>query len=68
MRPPKLHLSFGSLRNGMSRIVRQMSDPRDQGKISHTLHDVVMSGTAMMYFQDRSLLQFQKHLDEPTLI
>ena len=64
MRPPKLHLSFGSLRNGMSRIVRQMIDPREQGKVDHTLHDVVMSGTAMMHFQDSSLLQFQKELED----
>jgi hypothetical protein len=28
------------------------------------VHDVVMSGEAAMYFQDRSLLQFQKHLEE----
>ena len=48
----------------MSRIVRQIIDPRDQGKIDHTLHDVVMSGTAMMHFQDSSLLQFQKELED----
>ena len=28
------------------------------------MHDVVMSGFAMMYFQDPSLLQFQKRLRE----
>jgi hypothetical protein len=64
MRPPKLHLSFGSLRNGMSRIVRGIKDPRNPEKIDHTLHDVVMSGEAMMHFQDPSLLQFQKHLED----
>jgi hypothetical protein len=41
-----------------------MTDPRDQGKLDHTLQDVVMSATAMMHFQDRSLLQFQKHLED----
>jgi hypothetical protein len=64
MRSPKLHLSFGSLRNGMSRIVRGFEDPRDQAKVDHSLHDVVMSGTAMMHFQEPSLLQFQKHLED----
>jgi hypothetical protein len=33
-------------------------------KIQHTMHDVVMSGFAMMYFQDPSILQFQKRLRE----
>ena len=30
----------------------------------HTLHDCFMSGFAMMYFQDPSLLQFQKRLED----
>ena len=64
MRPPKLHLSFGSLRNGMSDYIRRLVDKRDPAKVDHTLHDVVMSGMAMMHFQDRSLLQFQEHLLE----
>ncbi|GBE34788.1 transposase DDE domain protein [bacterium BMS3Bbin06] len=33
-------------------------------KIKHSIHDVFMSGYAMMYFQDPSILQFQKRLEE----
>ncbi len=33
-------------------------------KIRHKIHDVLMSGFAMMYFQDPSLLQFQKRLED----
>lgn len=33
-------------------------------KIKHELHDVFMSALAMMFFQDPSLLQFQKRLQE----
>lgn len=33
-------------------------------KIRHSIHDVFMSGYAMMYFQDPSILQFQQRLQE----
>ncbi len=33
-------------------------------KIRHSIHDVFMSGFAMMYFQDPSILQFQKRLED----
>jgi hypothetical protein len=64
MRPPKLHLSFGSLRNGISKYIRGLKDHREQEKVDHSIHDVVMSGLAMMHFQEPSLLQFQKHLED----
>jgi hypothetical protein len=58
------HLGFESLRKGMSKIVSGGADARQKVKVNHTLHDSVMSGFAMMYFQDRSLLQFQKNLQD----
>lgn len=40
-----------------------MPDSRQSGKCDYTLHDVVMSGFACMYFQDPSLKQFQERLE-----
>jgi len=58
------HLSQQSLSYGISQIVGNFSEFRQEGKITYTLHDVTMSGLAMMYFQDPSLLKFQEHLRE----
>jgi hypothetical protein len=66
MRNPKKHLSFGSLRHGMSHKLRTFPDARRAASVDYSVHDVVMSGLAMMHFQDRSLLQFQKHLEDST--
>lgn len=41
-----------------------MPEHRQAGKIKHSLHDVLMSGFAMMHFQDPALLQFQRNLEE----
>ncbi len=60
----KKHLSFSSLRKTISNRLLSLSDSRQPGKIDHCQHDVVMSGFAMMYFQDPSILQFQKRLEE----
>ena len=58
------HLSFQSLRQCLTVVFRDLPDRRQKAKVQHTMHDVVMSGFAMMYFQDPSLLQFQKRLRE----
>lgn len=58
------HLSFESLRSSLTLLFRSIPDRRDQSKVSHAMHDVVMGGFGMMYFQDPSLLQFQKRLGE----
>jgi hypothetical protein len=60
----KKHLSFAALLATMAECFRQIQDPRQQGKVGHCLHDVLMSGFAMMFFQDPSLLAFQKRLQE----
>ena len=57
---PKKHLSFGSLIHGFQRRVDGINDQRQAAKISYRLWDLVGSGLACMFFQDRSLLQFQK--------
>lgn len=61
---PKKHLSFGSLRHFMSNHIHQYSDWRQEKKKDYSIHDAVLSGFACMYYQDPSLLQFQKELED----
>ena len=60
----KKHLSFSSLRQRLSEAFTLIVDERQPNKVSITLHDALMSGFACMYFQDPSLLQFQKRLQD----
>jgi len=60
----KKHLNFNSLRQSLSNHLLNIDDPRRQGSCDFTLHDAVMSGFACMYFQDPSLAQFQRHMEE----
>jgi len=48
----------------MAQCFRNIHDPRQASKVGHCLHDVLMSGFAMMFFQDPSVLTFQKRLQE----
>ena len=59
----KKHLGFKALRKTISQRLRQIQDPRT-GPLDYTLHDCFMSGVAMMFFQDPSLLQFQQRLQK----
>ena len=58
------HLSFSSLRKMISARLQSLSEQRRAEKIEHSVHDVFMSGFAMMFFQDPSILQFQKNLED----
>lgn len=58
------HLSFSSLRKMISAPLQSLSEQRRAEKIEHSVHDVFMSGFAMMFFQDPSILQFQKNLED----
>ena len=60
----KKHLSFLALKRKISQRIKQIQDTRQQGKVDHTLHDCYMSGLAMMYLQDPSLLEFQRALQD----
>jgi hypothetical protein len=60
----KKHLNFSSMRHELSEVFRGIKDDRQQSKISISIHDAMMSGFACMYFQDPSLLQFQKHMQD----
>ena len=48
----------------MARRFEQIDDSRQQSKVDFSLHDCLMSAFAMMFFQDPSLLQFQKRLQD----
>ena len=60
----KKHLSFTALRKMISNQVRAWADPRRQKSTDHSVHDAVMSALACMYFQEPSLLQFQREMEE----
>jgi hypothetical protein len=60
----KKHLSFTALRKALSVHFNAIDDPRQQGKCEFSYHDVLMSAFSCMYFQDPSLAQFQKRMQE----
>lgn len=64
MRSPKKHLRFGSLIQAFRQHCASLQDKRQNGKIGYRLVDVILSGFACLFFQDPSLLQFQKRMSE----
>ena len=60
----KKHLSFTALKKLLSEHFRQIDDRRQSGKVDYSLHDYLMGGFAMMFFQDPSLLAFQKRMQD----
>lgn len=48
----------------MAACFSTIPDQRQQGKCSYSQHDVLMSAFACMFFQDPSLLHFQKRLEQ----
>ncbi|MBT7080531.1 MAG: transposase [Chloroflexi bacterium] len=60
----KKHLSFTALRTAFSKHLLSLSDMRQESKCQHSLHDAVMSAFACMYFQDPSLAEFQRRMEE----
>lgn len=46
----------------MSEHFKMLEDKRQNGKVDHSLHDCCMSAFAMMFFQDPSMLEFQRKL------
>lgn len=57
-------LKFKELIKAQSSIFKNIEDDREEGKVSHTIHDVLMSSFAMFYFRDPSVLFFQKKMEE----
>lgn len=60
----KKHLSFSSLRKALSKHFSTIADHRQSAKVGYELHDCLMSGFAMMFFQDPSLLAFQQRMQD----
>ena len=60
----KKHLSFSALKDSMSVYFRAVKDNREQAKCGYSLHDVLMSAFACMYFQEPSLNEFQRRMQE----
>jgi hypothetical protein len=59
MRPLK-SLTLESIISLLSDTFSQMDDRRDPNRIDYSLHDTLMSGFGMFFFQHPSLLQFQQ--------
>ena len=60
----KKHLSFSALRKSVGQLFGQIDDRRQSGKVEFSLHDCLMSALAMMFFQDPSLLSFQRRMQD----
>lgn len=62
-RGPK-QLRFRALVDSLGSAIDQIADSREKHKISYPLQDCYRSAFAMFYFQDPSLLAFQKRVQE----
>jgi len=58
----KKHLGFKSLRELLSDVFNKVKDGPQSHKVTHSVHDSLMSGFVCTFFQDPSLLQFQIRL------
>ena len=60
----KKHLSFTAMRKKMAERFRQIDDRRQEAKVDYEVHDCLMSAFAMMFFQDPSMLAFQRRQED----
>lgn len=60
----KKHLGFTGLRKTIAKHSKQVDDQRQASKVGFAIHDCLMSGFAMMFFQDRFLLSFQRRMSQ----
>jgi hypothetical protein len=56
----KKHLSFRALQEVLKQSLQHIPDTRQTAKTAYTLPDCYMSGFAMFFLQDPSLLEFQR--------
>lgn len=61
---PKKHLSCDSLIAGLRAFLSDIEDPRQDSKVRYALADVGLSAFACMFFQDPSMLAFQKRMQD----
>ena len=55
-------LSFGNLRKTVSKRSIEIAESRQIGKVKYSVHDACLSSLGMMFFQDPSMLEFQRRL------
>jgi DDE_Tnp_1-associated len=63
MRPLK-SLTLEAIVDLLATTFEAVDDPRVPEQLSYSLHDTLMSGFAMMFFQHPSLLQFQRAMKQ----
>jgi hypothetical protein len=63
MRPLK-SLTLETMVELLSTTVDEIEDPRAAAQLTYPLHDTVLSGFALMFFQHPSLLQFQRAMQQ----
>lgn len=59
----KKRLSFSALIEAFSTKIENISDNREKSKVKYSMHNVLMSAFAMMFFQNSSLLEFQRKME-----
>jgi len=66
MRKPKKHLSCDSLILGLKSLFKKIKDPRSkkEQECKYKLEDIGLSVFACMFFQDPSLLAFQRRMQD----
>ena len=64
MERPKKHLSLGSLVKALREDLQKLEDNRQSHKIKYSMADIVLSAFGCMFFQDPSLLAFQKRMQD----
>jgi hypothetical protein len=64
----KKHLQFNAFRQSLSEHFFAVNNLRQQGKLEHRLHNCLMTVFAMTFFQDPSILEFQRRLEEKSQI
>ena len=63
MRPLK-SLTLESIVELLATTFGELEDPRAAEQLTYPLHDTLMSGFALMFFQHPSLLQFQRAMEQ----
>lgn len=63
MRPLK-SLTLEAIVDLLATTFGDVDDPRAADQLSYPLHDTLMSGFALMFFQHPSLLQFQRAMEK----
>lgn len=61
---PKKHLCFSALLEVLQNSFEKIKDLREEKKSSFKIPDVYKAAFAMFFFQDKSLLEFQKQMEK----